>query len=648
MKPSPPQAEKKIPPVKLKLTNSTENTDDVIPTMPLKSTTRNSVPTSSIPSDTPFSSNSSSNTTSSITTPSSTTSSIITPETTQQLQSKYTTSEILQKHNNVTIVLNLFDTHENPYVLNDKNIPTVLVITTGKQFRDYNDYKDGKSKLKPISTQYQECEYGTKNQLFCKIQLHYPKTEYTFKIEILFDPSYTNFVESKFEAGMKPSKIGGLTSGFEPEVMQTVSYVRVLEDKAVLKDTGDIVYRDSKNSEELVLSSSQRFFSVADISYYSLPMFLINRHVKFYGDAEIHNIVSAFESAANRMKHLNSPLRTALQVDKTPVLENITSDDELDKNWNKDNKTVVISFSIKTASLSKTQQISKIGKIFNTLSNLPSDISIVIVLPPRVSPITTVSYIPWFLLNLRKMLIKHIKKLRIIDEENALSCNYCFGREIVVVDAWQFTCSQKRISETMPKPELYIHMIEDLVPMICKNCIDMKDAVLEYPTDSEKSVSKSPEIPMTCNDSTCTIGKWTNCIDKPSTVSRATLLFNSYRMNKPNRTLLTVPKNETLCGESNQLNNRVYNLTFNSNTYCDTESDTPCCKHFMPENTKGYSDKDTCVAKTECDPYNWYDVDLNDYKQAEACEWKPEVGDFRVLTGEEARKKLHSVRQWVF
>jgi len=120
-------------------------------------------------------------------------------------------------------------------------------------------------------------------------------------------------------------------------------------------------------------------------------------------------------------------------------------------------------------------------------------------------------------------------------------------------------------------------MIKDLVPMLCRNCIDMKDAMLEYPTDSPKSVTKTPEIPMTCTDSTCTVGKWTNCIDNPSTVSRATQLFNSYKttMRKANRTLLTVAKNETLCGESNQLGMREYNLSFNSNTYCDTESDTP-------------------------------------------------------------------------
>lgn len=184
-------------------------------------------------------------------------------------------------------------------------------------------------------------------------------------------------------------------------------------------------------------------------------------------------------------------------------------------------------------------------------------------------------------------------------------------------------------------------MMQDLLPTICKNCVDDRDKVLKYVDDIDNQI--------TCSDSSCTKGKWVDCVDSDTVVSDASKLFADFRLRVPTPPMAEMinSKNETLCGESNQVH--PAGRGFNRNKYCPLKSKKSCCKHFPPEKGQRYSLNDTCVEKSECDPYKWFDVDLNDYKQAEACRWKlkNKKQQFKILKSQDLREKLKGKKVFI-
>ena len=104
--------------------------------------------------------------------------------------------------------------------------------------------------------------------------------------------------------------------------------------------------------------------------------------------------------------------------------------------------------------------------------------------------------------SLRKIVLEQIKNSK--------------QEKIAVVDFWQFTNSIKNLDRFAGKAlktvDLYVNLLENLMTMqICPECVDAVDTVLEY-VDHEEVTPKNSS-PITCTDSTCTIGHWTNCID---------------------------------------------------------------------------------------------------------------------------------------
>ena len=231
-------------------------------------------------------------------------------------------------------------------------------------------------------------------------------------------------------------------------------------------------------------------------------------------------------------------------------------------------------------------------------------------------------------------------------------------KKIAVVDFWQFTNSIKNLDRFAGKAlktvDLYVNLLENLMTMqICPECVDAVDTVLEY-VDYEEDTSDSTlknSSPITCTDSTCTIGHWTNCIDTnfiplktTDKTSKASETYDALRgmISRPSIELHLSTSNKTFCGESNQLSKefrKTHQFSYTAATFCDVSSEKSCCSHDMTIE-KGYSENDRCVLKENCDKSNWFDTDLNDFRQAEACTWKPDEGRFRVLTMVEARKKL--------
>ena len=352
-----------------------------------------------------------------------------------------------------------------------------------------------------------------------------------------------------------------------------------------------------------------------------------------HGDDNKSTVLRAFQISQEQMDRDN-------QDGSFTSLDVAESINELSSNWKQDHKLVIINFSLETAFLPSSNQTSKLSKIFGLLSILPEDISTAIILPPLVTAYTKdqasklginklqIPHAPWFLFNLRKTLSDYIKKL----EET---------RKVAVLDFWQYSHSMKdRFKGNFPHVLFYMKFLEDLLPMhFCPECVNPRDAILKYVGEDKASNSK-----ISCDDRECTVGKWVDCIDSREKMSLATVMLNTYRgsWNAPSRKNMTVLKNETLCGESNQLerNTPSNRGNFNRNKYCDVDSDKPCCKHFIPKDHRYFSENDTCVAKNECNTRNWFDFDLSDFKQAEACRWQPDKGDFRVLSCDEAREKL--------
>ena len=223
------------------------------------------------------------------------------------------------------------------------------------------------------------------------------------------------------------------------------------------------------------------------------------------------------------------------------------------------------------------------------------------------------------------------------------------------MDFWQFTNSIKNLDRFAGKAlktvDLYVNLLENLMTMqICPECVDPVDTVLEYVDYKKgrrhkKEDTSSPKntSPITCTDSTCTIGHWTNCIDTnfiplktTDKTSKASEIYDVLRgmISRPSIKLHLSTSNKTFCGESNQLSKEFrteHHFRYSAATFCDVSSEKSCCSHDMTIG-KGYSENDRCVLKEKCDKSNWFDTDLNDFRQAEACTWKPDEGRFKVMT----------------
>ena len=178
---------------------------------------------------------------------------------------------------------------------------------------------------------------------------------------------------------------------------------------------------------------------LADLTYYSFEKVLTNRHFKLYGD-DLDSIYQAFENEKSKHPEIET------------TVEKVESSTQINhQNWKQPQKTIIINFSVETASFSAQEQKEKVLNIFDQISSRTKDTSVVIILPPRL-PVNiseqVIEHSPLIMFNLRKIVLEQIKNSK--------------QKKIAVVDFWQFTNSIKNLDRFSGKAlktvDLYVNL----------------------------------------------------------------------------------------------------------------------------------------------------------------------------------------------